>query len=124
MSMDPVPRIFFMVSFVWMSIHAWIAWKVYGKPKVRPRSLRELLVLDSWLVLLITTPIFSIPALGASRLLMALAWPPLALHLALNAWFLCARSGWAILRSSVAKALVVALWLGLVLGAAIQSFPH
>jgi hypothetical protein len=124
MSMELVPRTFFMVSFVWMSVHAGMAWKVYGKPKLFPGSLREVLVLDSWLVLLITTPIFSIPALGASRLLMALAWPPLAGHLALNAWFLCTRAGVPLLRSVAAKVLVVILWLGVVLGAAVQSFPH
>ena len=124
MTMDPIPRAFFMTSFLWMSAHAWMGWRLYGLPTFRPRTLREIYVLSAWLVLLVTTPIFSIPALGASPVLMAVAWPPLAVHLALNAWFLCGRAKWAVLRGTGVRLLVICVWLVWILGAALRSFPH
>jgi len=124
MSMDPIPRIFFMTSFVWMSAHVWVAWRMYGPPKLRVKTLKDFYVLDASLVLLVTTPIFSIPALGASPLLMIIAWPPLAAHLALNVWFLCGRARTPLFRTTPFRIGMVGLWMAWVAGAAIRSFPH
>ena len=124
MTMDLVPRTFFMISFVWMTAHAVLAWRLYGFPSLRPRNFREVYILGSWLVLLITTPIFSVPALGASPLLMAIAWPPLAFHLAMNAWHLCGRLPWRWVRASASRMFIVLLWLAWIAGAAVKSFPH
>ncbi len=124
MSMDPIPRAFFMVSFVWMTGHAVFAWKLYGWPTFKLKSLRDLYILDAWLVLLVTTPIFSVPSLGANRFLMAMAWPPLAIHLALNAWFMGGRLPIVALRGKAFRSLLVIAWLAWVAGAAVRSFPH
>jgi hypothetical protein len=123
MDMDVIPRYFFMTSFVWMTFHAIIAYNMHGLPQWPIKSLRDVYIVDAWLVLLVTTPIFSIPALGASQLLMAIAWPPLALHLALNVWYTLARAPWPALRSTPARVITIIVWLSIIAGAAVQTFP-
>lgn len=123
MEMDLIPRYFFMASFVWMTFHAIVAYQMHGLPKWPIKSLRDLYIIDAWLVLLVTTPIFSIPALGASQLLMAIAWPPLAIHLALNVWYTLARAPWPLLRTTTARIICMVIWLGIIAGAAVQTFP-
>jgi len=118
-----VPKIFFMTSFVWLVYHAYIAAKMHGWPRIPPKTLRDVYVVDAWLVMLITTPIFSIPALGASQVLMGIAWVPLAIHLALNVWYTFARAPWPVLRSANARFVLIVLWLAVTAGAAVQSFP-
>ena len=118
-----IPKIFFMTSFVWLLFHAYVAAQMHGWPRIPPRTLRDVYIVDAWLVLLITTPIFSIPSLGASQLLMAIAWPPLALHLALNVWYTAARAPWPTLRSTQTRIILIVLWLAITAGAAVQSFP-
>jgi hypothetical protein len=120
---EMVPRIFFMTSFVWLLFHAVVAQKMHGWPNLRFKSLRDVYVFDAWLVLFITTPIFSIPALGASQLLMAIAWPPLALHLALNVWYTLTRAPWHSMRKTWVRVSAMVVWLAIIAGAAVQSFP-
>ena len=96
---------------------------MHGWPTLRLRNLRDVYIFDAWLVLLITTPIFSIPALGASQVLMAIAWPPLAIHLALNVWYTMARLPWPTLRQVPARIIMMTIWLAIIAGAAVQTFP-
>ena len=123
MDVSMVPRVFFMTSFVWMLAHVVVAQRMHGWPRLRLRSLRDIYVFTAWLVLFITTPIFSIPALGASQMLMAIAWPPLAVHLALNVWYLCARAPWPRIRHHWTRAVLIVIWLSITAGAAVLSFP-
>jgi hypothetical protein len=123
MQMDLIPRYFFMTSFVWMTFHAIVAIKMHGWRTLRLRNLRDVYIFDAWLVLLITTPIFSVPVFGASQLLMAIAWPPLAIHLALNVWYTMARLPWRTLRQVPARIIMITIWLAIIAGAAIQTFP-
>ena len=123
MQMDLIPRYFFMTSFIWMTFHAIVAIKMHGWPTLRFRNLRDVYIFDAWLVLLITTPIFSVPALGASQVLMAIAWPPLAIHLALNVWYTMARLPWPSLRQVPARVIMMTIWLAIIAGAAVQTFP-
>jgi hypothetical protein len=93
---DMVPRVCLMTSLVWLLLHTVVAHTMHGWPNLRLKRVRDISIFDAWLVVFITTPIFSIPVLGASQLLMAIAWPPLAL----NVWYTLARSPWYSLRKT------------------------
>ena len=113
MEVATVPRVFFMTSCIWMLAHVIVAQRMHGWSRLRFKGLRDVYVFTAWLVLCITTPIFSIPALGASQILIAIAWPPLAIHLALNVWYLCGRAPWPIIRHQWSRIGLIVVRLGI-----------
>ena len=119
-----VPRVFFIVSFVWIAFHAGAAAKIYGAPwRNRLRTFHDAYVALSWLVLLVTIPIFSVPALGASPALMALAWLFFAPHICMNMFNLLGRVPNDIISSRPFRQVGTAVYAAFVAVAAINSFP-
>lgn len=123
-ALDIVPRVFFVSSFVWIAFHAGVAAKTYGAPwKLRPKTTYDWYVALSWLVLIITIPVFSVPALGASQILMALAWLVFAPHLSFNVYQLARRTPAKAINSGVGLWLIVGGYVIAVAYAAVLSFP-
>jgi hypothetical protein len=123
-ALDIVPRVFFVSSFVWIAFHAGVAAKTYGAPwKLRPKTTYDWYVALSWLVLIITIPVFSVPALGASQILMALAWLVFAPHLSFNVYQLARRTPAKAFNSGVGLWLIVGGYVIAVAYAAVLSFP-
>ncbi|MEY4349245.1 MAG: hypothetical protein RL719_542 [Actinomycetota bacterium] len=119
-----VPRVFFMVSFVWIAFHAGVAAKVYGAPwRLKLRTVHDWYVGLSWMVLLVTIPVFSVPALGASPLLMTIAWAFFAPHICINMYNLLGRVPNRVVSSSIARIVGTAVYAAFVLVAAVNSFP-
>jgi hypothetical protein len=115
-------RTFFIVSFVWIAWHVWIALRAFGIPR-QLKSMRDFYHWDALAVLFVTVPIFSIPALGSSPFWMAIAWIFFAPHLALNVWYLLSRSQTAWLRRIDLRILATGAYLAIITYAAIHSFP-
>ena len=123
-ALDIVPRVFFVSSFVWIAFHAGVAAKTYGAPwKLRPKTTYDWYVALSWLVLIITIPVFSVPALGASQILMALAWLVFAPHLSFNVYQLARRTPAKAINSGAGLWLIVGGYVIAVAYAAVLSFP-
>ena len=123
-ALDIVPRVFFVSSFIWIAFHAGVAAKTYGAPwKLRPKTTYDWYVALSWLVLIITIPVFSVPALGASQILMALAWLVFAPHLSFNVYQLARRTPAKAFNSGVGLWLIVGGYVIAVAYAAVLSFP-
>ena len=124
MALDIVPRVFFLVSFVWIAFHAGVAYKTYGAPwKLKLRTANDYYIASAWLVLLITIPVFSIPALGAMPLAMALAWVVFAPHLAINVFYMAKRVPVSSISEGIGPWVVSGVYLIAILNAAIMSFP-
>ena len=123
-ALDIVPRVFFVSSFIWIAFHAGVAAKTYGAPwKLRPKTTYDWYVALSWLVLIITIPVFSVPALGASQILMALAWLVFAPHLSFNVYQLARRTPAKAINSGVGLWLIVGGYAIAIAYAAFHSFP-
>ena len=123
-ALDIVPRVFFVSSFVWIAFHAGVAAKTYGAPwKLRPKTTYDWYVALSWLVLIITIPVFSVPALGASQILMALAWLVFAPHLSFNVYQLARRTPAKAINSGFGLWLIVGGYVIAIAYAAFHSFP-
>lgn len=123
-ALDVVPRVFFILAFVWIAFHAGIAKQTYGWPfSKRPASFHDWYVLLSWGVLFFTIPVFSVPVLGASPVLMAIAWLLFAPHLLANVYFLSKRTTVRLLNQGIGQWLVVLSYAVLEFFAAIRSFP-
>ena len=123
-ALDIVPRVFFVSSFIWIAFHAGVAAKTYGAPwKLRPKTTYDWYVALSWLVLIITIPVFSVPALGASQILMALAWLVFAPHLSFNVYQLARRTPAKAINSGVGLWLIVGGYVIAIAYAAFHSFP-
>ena len=119
-----VPRVFFIVSFVWIAFHAGAAVKIYGAPwRLKFRTVQDIYVVLSWLVLFITIPIFSVPALGASPALMAFAWAIFGPHICMNMFNLLGRVPNRAISSKLGRSIGTLIYAGFVLVAAINSFP-
>jgi hypothetical protein len=113
-----------MVSFVWIAFHAGVAAKVYGAPwRLKLRTVHDWYVGLSWMVLLVTIPVFSVPALGASPLLMTIAWAFFAPHICINMYNLLGRVPNRVVSSSIARIVGTAVYAAFVLVAAVNSFP-
>jgi hypothetical protein len=124
MALDIVPRVFFVASFVWIAFHSGVAAKTYGAPwKLRPKTTHDWYVALSWLVLVITIPVFSVSELGASQFLMALAWLVFAPHLTFNVYHLAKRVPVSALNSGVGLWLLVGIYALAIGYAAVGSFP-
>jgi hypothetical protein len=123
-ALDIVPRVFFVSSFIWIAFHAGVAAKTYGAPwKLRPKTTYDWYVALSWLVLIITIPVFSVPALGASQILMALAWLVFAPHLSFNVYQLARRTPAKAINSGFGLWLIVGGYVIAIAYAAFHSFP-
>ena len=123
-ALDIVPRVFFVSSFVWIAFHAGVAAKAYGAPwKLRPKTTYDWYVALSWLVLIITIPVFSVPVLGASQILMALAWLVFAPHLSFNVYQLARRTPAKAINSGFGLWLIVGGYVIAIAYAAFHSFP-
>lgn len=123
-ALDVAPRVFFVASFVWIAFHAGVAAKTYGAPwKLKLKSFHDFYVASSWLVLLITIPVFSIPALGSSPIWMGLAWLVFAPHLTINVYHLAKRTPMTWLNKGVGLWLVVGGYLLAIAYSAVHSFP-
>ena len=123
-ALEVVPRAFFLASFSWIVLHAAIAYRLFGAPwRLRVRTVRDVYHLGSWAVLVITIPVFSIPAIGASPVAMALAWAAFAPHLIMNAVYLAGRLPWPLLSRGVGRAALAALYAAAIAVAAVRSFP-
>ena len=123
-ALDIVPRVFFVSSFIWIAFHAGVAAKTYGAPwKLRPKTTYDWYVALSWLVLIITIPVFSVPVLGASQILMALAWLVFAPHLSFNVYQLARRTPAKAINSGVGLWLIVGGYVIAIAYAAFHSFP-
>jgi hypothetical protein len=123
-ALDIVPRVFFVSSFIWIAFHAGVAAKTYGAPwKLRPKTTYDWYVALSWLVLIITIPVFSVPALGASQILMALAWLVFAPHLSFNVYQLARRTPAKVINSGFGLWLIVGGYVIAIAYAAFHSFP-
>ncbi|HLP23721.1 MAG TPA: hypothetical protein VK139_06735 [Microbacteriaceae bacterium] len=119
-----VPRVFFVVSFVWIAFHAGVAAQLYGAPwKLRPKTVHDWYVALSWLVLLVTIPVFSVPALGASPVWMAIAWAIFAPHIVFNMFHMVSRTPVAWLNRGPGRIAIVVTYAGAVAIAAVNSFP-
>jgi hypothetical protein len=124
MALDIVPRVFFLVSFVWIAFHAGVAYKTYGAPwKLKLRTANDYYIASAWLVLVITIPVFSIPALGAMPIVMALAWVVFAPHLAINVFYMSKRVPVSSISEGIGPWVVSGVYLIAILNAAIMSFP-
>jgi hypothetical protein len=77
----------------------------------------------SWLVLVITIPVFSVSALGASPILMGLAWLVFAPHLSFNVYQLARRTPAKQFNSGIGLWLIVGGYVSAVAYAAFHSFP-
>jgi hypothetical protein len=115
-------RTFFIVSFVWIAWHVWVAVKAFGFPK-QLKNMRDVYHWDAFAVLFITVPIFSVPAWGSSQILMFIAWFFFAPHLALNVWYLLSRSKVSFLRRNDFRMLATLSYLAIITYAAYHSFP-
>jgi len=125
MALDIVPRVFFLVSFVWIAFHAGVAYKTYGAPwKLKLRTANDFYIASSWLVLVITIPVFSIPALGAMPIAMALAWVVFAPHLAINVFHMSKRVPVSSISEGIGPWVVSGVYLIAILNAAVMSFPN
>lgn len=123
-ALDVVPRVFFLVSFVWIAFHAGVAYKTYGPPwRLKIKSLHDFYVASAWLVLIITIPVFSIPALGASPVAMGLAWLIFAPHLAINVFHMAKRVPIIFISQGIGPWLISSVYLVAIGFAAIHSFP-
>ena len=123
-ALDIVPRVFFVSSFIWIAFHAGVAAKTYGAPwKLRPKTTYDWYVALSWLVLIITIPVFSVPVLGASQILMALAWLAFAPHLSFNVYQLARRTPAKAINSGFGLWLIVGGYVIAIAYAAFHSFP-
>jgi hypothetical protein len=123
-ALDIVPRVFFVSSFIWIAFHAGVAAKTYGAPwKLRPKTTYDWYVALSWLVLIITIPVFSVPALGASQILMALAWLVFAPHLSFNVYQLARRTPAKAINRGFGLWLIVGGYVIAIAYAAFHSFP-
>lgn len=124
MALDVVPRVFFLVSFVWIAFHAGVAYKIYGAPwKLRVKSFHDFYVASSWLVLLVTIPVFSIPALGASPVLMGIAWLIFAPHVSMNVFNMSKRVPITLISKGMGPWVISTIYLVAIGFAAIHSFP-
>lgn len=123
-ALDVVPRVFFLVSFIWIGFHAGVAYKMYGAPwKLKLRTVHEFYVASAWLVLLVTIPVFSVPALGASPVAMALAWIIFAPHLAINVFHMAKRVPIDSISKKLGPWIVSGIYLFAIVNAAVHSFP-
>lgn len=123
-ALDVVPRVFFLVSFIWIAFHAGVAYKMYGAPwKLKLRTLHEFYVASAWLVLLVTIPVFSVPALGALPIAMALAWIIFAPHLAINVFHMSKRVPIDAISNKLGPWIVSGIYLIAIVNAAAHSFP-
>jgi hypothetical protein len=68
-------------------------------------------------------PVFSIPALGAMPIAMALAWVVFAPHLAINVFYMSKRVPVSSISEGVGPWVVSGVYLIAILNAAIMSFP-
>jgi hypothetical protein len=124
MALDIVPRVFFLVSFVWIAFHAGVAYKTYGPPwKLKLKTMHDFYVASAWLVLIITIPVFSIPALGAIPIAMALAWVVFAPHLAINVFHMSKRVPISSISEGFGPWVVSGVYLIAIVNSAIMSFP-
>jgi hypothetical protein len=120
-----VPRVFFVSSFEWIVFHAGVAAKTYGAPwKLRPKTVHDWYVAASWLVLVVTIPVFSVPALGAMPVMMILAWIVFAPHLTFNVYYLLKRTPARWMNSGVGLWVCTAIYLVAIANAAVASFPQ
>jgi hypothetical protein len=123
-ALQTVPRVFFIVSFVWIAFHAGAAVKVYGAPwRLKLRTVHDWYVLLSWLVLVVTIPIFSVPVLGASPLLMTIAWLIFGPHICMNMYNLLGRVPNKYVSSFAGRAIGTSTYAAFVAVAAVNSFP-
>ena len=119
-----IPRVFFIVSFVWIAFHAGAAWRVYGAPwRLKFRSFHDLYLIFSWLVLVITIPVFSVPSLGASPILMGIAWGVFAPHICMNMFHMLGRVPNVAISSRWGRVIGTSIYAGFVAVAAVNSFP-
>ena len=124
LALDIVPRVFFVSSFIWIAFHSGVAAKTYGAPwKLRPKTTYDWYVALSWLVLVITIPVFSVSVLGASPILMGLAWLVFAPHLSFNVYQLARRTPAKQFNSGIGLWLIVGGYVSAVAYAAFHSFP-
>ena len=124
LALDIVPRVFFVSSFIWIAFHSGVAAKTYGAPwKLRPKTTYDWYVALSWLVLVITIPVFSVSALGASPILMGLAWLVFAPHLSFNVYQLARRTPAKQFNSGIGLWLIVGGYVSAIAYAAFHSFP-
>jgi hypothetical protein len=124
MALDIVPRVFFLVSFVWIAFHAGVAYKTYGAPwKLTLKTTHDFYVASAWLVLIVTIPVFSIPALGAMPIAMALAWVVFAPHLAINVFHMSKRVPISSVSEGIGPWVVSGIYLIAIVNSAINSFP-
>ena len=124
MALDIVPRVFFLVSFVWIAFHAGVAYKTYGPPwKLQLKTVHDFYVASAWLVLVVTIPVFSVPALGAMPIAMALAWVVFAPHLAINVFHMAKRVPVSSISAGFGPWIVSGVYLIAIVNSAIMSFP-
>jgi hypothetical protein len=124
MALDIVPRVFFLVSFVWIAFHAGVAYKSYGAPwKLKLKTMHDFYVASAWLVLIVTIPVFSIPTLGAMPIAMALAWIVFAPHLAINVFHMAKRVPVPTISEGFGPWVVSGAYLIAIVNSAIMSFP-
>ncbi|MCF8546587.1 MAG: hypothetical protein K9G02_01545 [Microbacteriaceae bacterium] len=123
-ALQTVPRVFFIVSFVWIAFHAGVAVKVYGAPwSLKLRTVHDWYIALSWMVLIVTIPVFSIPALGANPLLMTIAWLFFAPHISMNMYNLLGRVPNSLVSSNVGRFAGTSVYAAFIVVAAINSFP-
>jgi hypothetical protein len=123
-ALQTVPRVFFIVSFIWIAFHAGVAFKIYGAPwRLKLRTLHHWYIALSWMVLIVTIPVFSIPALGASPVLMTIAWLFFAPHISMNMFNLLGRVPNAFISSRTGRFTGTGIYAAFILVAAINSFP-
>ncbi len=123
-ALQTVPRVFFIVSFVWIALHAGVAVKVYGAPwSLKLRTVHDWYIALSWMVLIVTIPVFSIPALGANPLLMTIAWLFFAPHISMNMYNLLGRVPNSLVSSNVGRFAGTSVYAAFIVVAAINSFP-
>lgn len=123
-ALDIVPRVFFVASFIWIAFHAGVAYRAYGAPwRLKVKGIHGFYVATSWLVLLITIPVFSVPALGASQVLMALAWLVFAPHLTFNVYHLAKRVPSKLVNSGPGLWVITSGYLVAIAYSAVHSFP-
>lgn len=123
-ALQTVPRVFFIVSFIWIAFHAGVAFKIYGAPwRLKMRTLHHWYIALSWMVLIVTIPVFSIPALGASPVLMTIAWLFFAPHISMNMFNLLGRVPNSYISSRTGRFTGTAIYAAFIVVAAINSFP-
>jgi hypothetical protein len=98
--------------------------KVYEAPWcLRLGTVYDRYVLFSWLVLVVTIPVFSMRVLGARPLLMTIAWLIFGPHICMNIYNLLGRVPNICISSSAGRSIGASNYAAFVAVPAVNSFP-